>query len=149
MIGESQAMSPADKYAAYLKGFKPFSVKRKIYNPRSSSDEQHGAKVCCYRQKGTRFTQKRLIIWSGFKNLFENCDVTVMYNDEEKAFVLMPADFGLSLRHYTGTTDRCINNATLVDAIMEKYDLKPGTVQILRTKRVGDLLFIYDPKTPI
>ena len=40
MIGECQAMSPADKYAAYLKGFKPFSVKRKIYNPRSSSDEQ-------------------------------------------------------------------------------------------------------------
>ena len=28
MIGECQVMSPADKYAAYLKGFEPISFKR-------------------------------------------------------------------------------------------------------------------------
>lgn len=145
MIGECQVMSPADKYAAYLKGFKP------LYTPRNRTrmfDDQHGAKICAYSQKGKHSTQKRLIIWGGFKNLFENCDVSALYNEAENAFVLVPAEFGLRVRPYSGN-NWIINNAPIVDAIAKKFQLNSGATHLLRTKRVGDLLFIYDPKTPI
>lgn len=145
MLEQRQTLSPADKYAEYLKGFKP------LYTPRNRNntfDDQHGAKICAYDQKGKRTTQKRLIIWGGYKNLFKNCDITALYNEAENAFVLMPAEFGLRVRPY-GRNNWIINNAPIVDAIAEKYQLGFNATHLLRTKRVGDLLFIYDPKTPI
>lgn len=149
MIGECQVMSPADKYAAYLKGFEPISFKR---NKRGMYyfSESFGAAAAIYTSGKKGYPQHQLSIWSGFSDMFKSGYVLAMYNDELNAFVLVPSQSGIRIKSYANRSSTLqITCKPLIEQIFAKFKLKEIGSNRLRTKRVGDLLFIYDPKTPI
>ena len=138
----------ADKYAAYLKGFSLVDVGRRC---RSTFDEQYGASVTISTSKrnGNKVTNRRVSIWAGFRDMFENFPcVQVFYNPQANAFALMPHSTGLKICKTAKTYGYGVNSKELVDQICEKFHLT-GNYNRLRTKRIGELLFLYPPDTPV
>ncbi len=133
----------ADKYAAYLKGFNLLNLKDGRTKYRFS--ETFGA--------GIKFNPKKsiyqLVIWGGFKDLFKSEYVVPLYNEEQNAFALLPADQGLKVNCYDSRGPALyVVNKPLAELIYTYFKLT-GISTRLRTKRIGELLFLFPPETPV
>lgn len=136
----------ADKYAAYLKGFALVDVGRKRRSTRF--DEQYGASISINTRArdSSKVANRRVSIWAGFRDIFKNFPcVQVLYNPQANAFALMPHSTGLKVCKTAQTYGCGINSRELVDQICEKFHLT-GNYNRLRTKRIGELLFLYPPR---